>query len=81
MKKQQINKVIPFVAFTVGSLFLMTAPSFAQTTTSTDPDSVLTSFQNGTGKMDDIGGAAAALGMSSAIFGGAALIFKRFIYS
>ncbi len=59
------------------------SPASAQTTTttSTDPDTVLNSFQSGANKLDDIGGAAAALGMASCIFGGAALIFKRFIYS
>lgn len=73
------NTLLVAAAFTV----ISTAPANAQgtTTTSTDPDTVLTSFQNGVNKMDDIGGAAAAVGMASCIFGGAALIFKRFIYS
>jgi hypothetical protein len=57
------------------------SPASAQTTTSTDPDTVLNSFQSGTNKLDDIAGAAAAVGMASCIFGGASLIFKRFIYS
>lgn len=72
------NTLLIAAAFTV----ISAAPAGAQTTTtSTDPDTVLTSFQNGVNKMDDIGGAAAAVGMASCIFGGAALIFKRFIYS
>lgn len=81
------NKARVFAAGSIAclSLIAISSPSMAQvsggTTASTDPDTVLDSFQSGTQKMDDIGGAAAAVGMASCIFGGAALIFKRFIYS
>lgn len=57
------------------------SPSFAQTTTSTAPATVLDPFKEGANDMDDIAGLAAAVGISSVVFGGGALIFKRFIYS
>lgn len=75
------SKILPIAASFAILSIAISSPASAQTTTDTDPDSVLASFENGIEKMDDIGGAAAAVGMASAIFGGAALIFKRFIYS
>lgn len=74
-------KVFAFIA--IASVALMAAPAHAQTTTTTatDPDVVLDSMLAGVGKMDDIGGVGAALGMATTIFGGTALVLKRFIYS
>jgi fructose-specific phosphotransferase system IIC component len=70
------------VSYFVGAgLLLAAAPSLAQTTTSTDPTKILTTFKTSTDQMDDIGGAAAAMGMATTVFAGGALIVKRFIYS
>jgi hypothetical protein len=55
-------------------------PAIAQTTSTTAPASVLDPFKEGANDMDDIAGLAAAVGISSVVFGGGALIFKRFIY-
>lgn len=53
----------------------------AQTTTTTTPAGVLDPMKDGANDMDDLAGLAAAMGISSAVFGAGALIFKRFIYS
>lgn len=56
-------------------------PASAQTTTTTSPATVLDPMNQGAQDIDDIAGLAAAVGISSCVFGAGALIFKRFIYS
>lgn len=74
-------KTVGFLALAVVSLATFASPASAQTTTSTQPATILDSMTTGIGKMDDIAGVGAALGMASTIFGGTALVLKRFLYS
>jgi energy-converting hydrogenase Eha subunit F len=76
MKNKLVSFVLPFAVLAV-----LATPSYAATTINTDPSTVLDEMVTGAGGMDDLSGLVAALGMSSTIFGGAALIFKRFVYS
>jgi hypothetical protein len=87
-QKSSLKKVsrVKQSLFILGASTLMiggigVSSSLADTTTSTDPKTILGTFKASTDSVDDIGGAAAAMGMSTCVFGGGALIFKRFIYA
>lgn len=81
----KLSKIAVIAALSVASLAAFSPSASAQTagvtTTNTAPATVLDSMVTGIGKMDDIAGVGAALGMASTIFGGTALILKRFVYS
>lgn len=78
-KKARIFGLITFAALSLGAV----APSHAAGTLSADdsPATVLDNMTTSVGKMDGIAAVAAGLGIATTVFGGTALILKRFIYS
>jgi hypothetical protein len=81
ISSKKLNFVLSAAALSLVVGLAASSPVSAQTTTSTAPDTVLDKMNAGVNDIDDIAGMAAAVGISSVVFGGGAMIFKRFIYS
>jgi hypothetical protein len=81
-KFSKAQKFFLACAIAASTTAIAAVPSYAVggTTTDTSPAGILDAMKAGADDMDGIAGLAAALGISSSVFGGGALIFKRFIY-
>jgi hypothetical protein len=73
-------KIAAVLISSVASVALLPVASMAETTSSTSPDAVLDPMKAGAGDMDELAGLAAAIGISSTVYGVGANIFKRFGY-
>lgn len=81
-RPKNVSRVLGLITFAALSLTAI-APSHAAAVLSPNdnPATVLDDMTTSVGKMDGIAAIAAGLGIATTVFGGTALILKRFIYS